>query len=170
MRREVEALTGALLNIDVESTWDNQAYISVNIANRGRANANKIHWESQMQRVSLPSRTTIGEPISWNFDIPELDYLPSTYVLRGKYVSMSPKELTAFVDLREAIKVTGAIRYYNGFESRSIDTCYYIFGPVEYKNKAGRDVQGGTAPRSTCDDFDRLFFDMMKTKKSIAAQ
>jgi hypothetical protein len=171
MQTEVEGSMAAVITKDFRATWQDQTYLSVIMANRGRVDASNIHGDIQVTKIFLPSeKTTENTLLKWAFDIPELDASPDAQAVRGIYLAMSTKDLEASSDMREAIKLTGTITYFNGFHNKSDSICYYILGTLEFINKSGAVQETFGSSRASCDDFPRLMADDLKINRDIGSK
>jgi hypothetical protein len=54
--------------------------------------------------------------------------------------------------VRRAIKLTGVVTYFNGFQKRPDPVCYYIINALQFKNKGGS-IQGSPAAAILCDEL-----------------
>lgn len=171
MQTEVEGSMAAVITKDFRATWGDRTYLSVIMANRGRLDASSIHGDIQVDKISLPNEKPTGAVLpKWAFDITELDGSPDAQAVRGIYLDVSPNDLEASSDMREAIKVTGTITYFNGFRNKSDSVCYYILSTLEFRNKSGAVQQTFGSSRAACDDFPRLMADDLKIKKDISSK
>lgn len=135
---------------------EDKPYLRIVLTNRGRVAASSVQADFQLTLVSLADKGNIaGTGVllpDWKFSIPEIPQSIDSVSERGIYLGAVHNELASSPKIRRAIKLTGALTYFNGFQDRSDPVCYYIINALQFKNRGGG-IQGHAANAILCDEL-----------------
>lgn len=169
MQQEVEATSSAFIGREFRANWRDHMLITALLNNRGKSPATAVHGNFVLVKFSLDNKSAVGNPQSWDFTVLET-MLPDTPVDRSIEFDVSAAVTRNARMMREAIRLTGTFGYFNGFREISEPICYYLLGPIEFRNKAGQ-VQQTNGPTSVaCDDLTRVMDDNAQSRQDIASK
>ena len=170
MQREVEASSSAFVAREFRASWRNRMLITALLNNRGKSPATSVTGNFVLVKFSLDgSSSVIGKPKSWEFNVPG-SMLPDTPVDRNIEFDISDTDFMKAKMMREAVRITGTFEYFNGFRELTDSVCYYLLGPIEFRNKTGQ-LQQTIGPNSVaCDDLARIMTDYSQIRQDIASK
>ena len=169
MGKQLEATAGALVSKQFRITWpkSDTTYLSVILDNRGRTLASEVHAEVTIEEMSALDGKIVKAYSPWRFVVPSIN--PSAGDLtfeRGIYL---PLQESGF-DMPNVLKLAGTISYFDGFETRSDELCYYVTGSMKFRNKAGA-IQQTTGPSTlSCGSLPPQLAYFRETQKQIGSQ
>ena len=141
MKQQVEGAMAAIITTQFRITWPKQAYLSVLLDNRGKVIGSDVYASFQVTEVSLPTGQDLGKALpKWEFNIPAIAPSPDLPLERGVDLNITQEELKG-IGMPRALKLKGAITYFNGFHNNLESVCYYALGETDFTNKQGAIVQ-----------------------------
>jgi hypothetical protein len=127
----------------------NKPYLRIVLTNRGRVAASFVSANFQLAMVSVSGDGKVAETgvalPNWEFTVPEIPPSIDSVSMRGIYLNTVSGELASSSKVRRAIKLTGVVTYFNGFQQRPDPVCYYITNALQFKNSGGS-IQGSPLP------------------------
>jgi hypothetical protein len=171
MQEEVEAVSGAIVTKEFRASGDERMRVTVLMNNRGKTNATALHADFRLVKFSFANSAPIKNSPDWNFVFSAITMLPDKPIERGIDIALTRTDVDNAKRLQEAIRITGSFSYFDGFSQITDDeVCFYLIGPVEFRNKSGLVSQTMGAASIACDDLPRIRAEYEQTRKNIAAQ
>jgi len=171
MQQQVEAALAATFFKQVRVSWPepHRAYISLILDNRGKVVATSILGNIHIDEVSIAGqKSKVRSFPTWDFSVPDLNPSVGELPTRvGTFLPISREELKGSGAGASGLKVTGTLAYFNGYRPRIDEICYYFFGPIEFRNKAGAIQQTNGEAIITCADLPALISDWRLTRENI---
>ena len=170
MQQQMEGAMAAIITKQFKITWPKQGYLSVTLDNKGRVIGSDIYASFQMTEVSLPTGEDLGKALpKWQFSIPAIAPSPDLPLERGVYLNITPAELKG-IGMPKALKLTGAITYFDGFHNNLESVCYYALGETDFTDGQGVIVQKTAPAVITCDDLPSRVSWCLQNEKDLSAQ
>jgi hypothetical protein len=180
MRSEMIGTRGAVLqfvpNLGVlASVEDGPTFISTIRILPGRVAAKNIALRLTVQRIILPSKAAINNPVTCNIDASQLVSLDLAQGMNGiskvcELPGFDVRSADEVMFTRQSVKISGNLTYENGFGDRDTQQICQIYLGYRYKgedkgqNGSTQLVSGGDESFHDCEDFDRILHRAMRFK------
>jgi hypothetical protein len=148
LQQQLESSTACVLFRQYRLTWpDHRGYLSTVMDNRGKVACSNIEADLRLTEIELTH--AVGRTLpQWSFSVPDLSPSLTLPIERGHYLNeIGPNELDGNNRLPKAIRITGTLKYSNGFENKSEEVCIYVIGAFNARS------QGTGITTVTCDSL-----------------